>query len=277
MSLLALAIQLVLLLAACPVLAGLRGWVDARGSGSTPPPLQPVRDLRRLWRKSGPTPSGASLLWTVAPPASLAAALLAGLLTPSFTLGTAAAGMADLVVITMLLLGSRAIVAAAAFDAGSTVVAHAAAGTSRAPLAVLPVALLVALAAATLSGTTNLDAAAVAVRDGGPLSHAAGLCAGLALLILATTEPAGGGELGGGRARALCRVASLLRRVAALSVAAAPILPGGGWATGLLGWAVKLVLLALLARLAARWPLFPAAAALLAGLAVVLAGAGGAA
>jgi formate hydrogenlyase subunit 4 len=171
-----------LMLAAAPVLTGCLRWLEARLVGRAgPSPLQPWRDLMRLARKHPVVALEASWLFRAAPAAAFAATLAAAALVPGFALGMASGPLADLLVIIGLLAGARAALALAALDAGT---AFGGLGASRAvTFAVFaePAMLMVIFALALLAGTTNLDAMAAALREGGP-----GLGVPLGLALLAT-------------------------------------------------------------------------------------------
>ena len=95
---LTLALHAALVLAAAPLLAGLRALVRARLLGRAGPDvLQPCRDLARLLRKHPVLPDTTSWLFTAVPFVCLAVAVTAALLVPSFALGMATAPLADLI------------------------------------------------------------------------------------------------------------------------------------------------------------------------------------
>lgn len=261
---LALVLHAVLLAVAVPVLSGLRAQAAARWRGAEGPALdQALHDLVRLWRKGTVLPAGASFLFAAAPILSLALAATAAVLVPSFALGLATAPVADLVVAGVLLAASRGVLLAAAWDAGTALAVHEAKRTLVSRIGAAPVLLLAGFAVLALCGSTNLEAAAAAVRDGGPGVRLAGVLAGAALFTAALDGPApGGGSWGAsswgggpwsGRLRALAVLAGDVRALAALNLAAAIGCPFGlsaapeGWLVGLACWALKLGVLGLLA------------------------------
>ena len=279
-----------MILAVAPALAGLCGQAAARWRGVGGPALdQPWHDTVRLWRKAVAVPAGASFVFGLAPVVALGSAVVAAVLVPGFATGLPGAGLADMVVVAGLLAVSWAVPGVAGWDAGSAGVVQASGAGVAARLGVVPVVLLVAMALGLLSGGTNLDAAVAAVRDGGAGARLVGALSGLALLLLAVGE---GGVGGGwsGRLLGLLVWAGFVRRVAVLSLAGAVGAPfgmasaGGGveaWGVGVACWLLKLGGLGLVLTAAggARWPagvVLPAAA-LLALLAVVVAGLQGAA
>ncbi len=153
----AAAVQLVGGIALAPLLPGLVQHWKARLQGRRgPSPLQPYRELRRLWGKSTVTPEGTSALYRLAP-SVVGAALIAAVLVvpaaaaaPSFGIGH------DALLLLGLLALARFAVVVAAWDTGS---GFSLIGASRdLTLSVFVEATLVlALAlAALLAGTTDL-------------------------------------------------------------------------------------------------------------------------
>lgn len=253
MGWLALLLHGVLIAGMALALAGVLARARAGRRGEAPPHVgQAWRDLVRLWRKGGTAPAGASFVFGAAPAVAVGSAGAAALLVPSFTVGMATAGMEDVVVVAGLLGLSRAAVALAAHDAGSAVAVFGGGRMMLARLGATPVVLLVAMALVMLSGGTNLDAAALAVRDGGALARVAGGLAGLAVLA-AGQEPAWPMAAFGGRQRALLELAGHLRLVAVVSLTVAVGLPFGlgsgpeGWAVGLACWTLKVGVVGLVA------------------------------
>lgn len=270
--------------AAAPLLALLHHRVASRRHGPTPI-TQPWRDLTRLWSKDAPIPQGATALFAAGPPLAVASALTALLLVPSFSLGAAAGQGADLLLLLTLLALPRGVLLLATLDGGT---APGLAPGLPVRLGTWPVAALVAMAALLLSGSTNLAAAATAVRDGGTTARLAGLLAGAAVFAITALQPPLPQRGFAGRHRALVHLATWLHRPATLSIAAALATPfalappGAGpeaWAVGAAAWTVKVaVLTALAAALASRpalTPMLRPAAAILATIAVVLSGAPG--
>ncbi|MEP7335145.1 MAG: NADH-quinone oxidoreductase subunit H [Actinomycetota bacterium] len=151
------AVQLVGGIALAPLLPGLVQHWKARLQGRRgPSPLQPYRELRRLWGKSTVAPEGTSAVYRIAPSlvcASLAAAVLvvpAAEVAPSFGVGH------DALVLIGVLALARFAVAASSWDVAN---GFSLMGASRdLTLSVFVEATLVlALAVAALvAGTTDL-------------------------------------------------------------------------------------------------------------------------
>jgi formate hydrogenlyase subunit 4 len=256
-----------LMLAAAPVVTGALGLLEARLQGrSGPPLLQPWRDLVRLSRKQAVFAENVSWLFRIAPAVAFAAVAVAAVLVPSFALGMASAPAADLLVIAGLLLLARCALALAAMDTGT---ALGGLGAGRGMfLAVLaePALLLVIFAVSLSAGSTNVDAVAAALHEGGR----ARVFLGLALPALLTVTLADLGRLGvggavepdmaetagtleySGRPLALLEATAALRLLVWLSLIAALLAPFGMapadgspglWLVGLVAWAAKLFLL----------------------------------
>ena len=278
MSWLALLLHLGLIAVAGPVLRGVSGrWRSGAAVA------QPWRDLVRLWRKSGVAPAGASFVFGAAPAVSLGAAAVAAVLVPSFTLGMPTGGMADIVVVVGLLALSQAVLALAGHDVGAGLAGRRAMAGG---VGAVPVLMLVALAAMLLAGSANIDAAAAAVRDGGAGARMSGGLAGAAAFGVMLGERAAPMGAYAGRLRALAVVAEGLQRVVMLSVVADLALPFGmaaagsgvgAWGIGIVCWVLKVGALGAVAAAIGPGRLPLRAAALAAGLAVVLASVQGAA
>lgn len=173
-----------------PLLAGTVQQLKARLQGRRgPSPLQPLRDLRRLWRKRAVAPAGVSPLYALAPPlvaVTTGAALLlvpvAGA-APDWGLGQ------DALVLIGLLALARFALALAAWDTGS---GFALMGASRdLVLAVFAEGVLVLallLAALAAGGSTDLLAMADAGADLAAWRNPAHWCAALAFALAALAE-----------------------------------------------------------------------------------------
>ena len=267
----ALLLHLALMFAAAPVVVGAVRLLKARLLGRAGPPLlQPWRDLRRLLRKQRVVAENASPLFRWAPVVHLASVVAVAALIPSFSLGMATAGASDLLVVAGLLGLGRGVLGLAAMDVGT---GFGGLGASRAMLFAVfaePALLLVFLVFALLLGTTNLDAIAGGLRDGGVGVQASLLLALGALLVVGLVEngrfpadnPATHLELTmvheamlleySGPSLALLDFAAALRLLCWMSLAAALFAPFGAasaaapllWPLGLAAWAGKIGMLA---------------------------------
>lgn len=176
--------------ALAPLLAGGVTRLKARLQGRCGPSLvQPYRDLRRLWRKSGVAPAGMSPLYALAPPLVAASTLLTLLLVPVAGKGASwGVGHDALLLLGLLALGRFAI-AIAAWDTGS---GFALMGESRdltivvfAEAVLLLALLLVMLGAGPSSDLVAMAAAGSAPSAWGEPAH---WCAALAFALVALAE-----------------------------------------------------------------------------------------
>ncbi len=156
-----------------------------RGSG----PLQPYRDLRRLWAKSVVTPAGSGRLYRAAPALSAAALACALLVVPIGAAAPDGPAGRDALVLAGLLATARLAVGIGAFDTRS---GFALQGVSRDLLfAVAADGVLAATlgALAVTAGSTDLRAIAAATAGGdvwnGPAQVL--LVAAFALVVVAET------------------------------------------------------------------------------------------
>jgi formate hydrogenlyase subunit 4 len=177
-------------IALSPALVGLVQLVKARLQGRRGPgPLQPYRELRRLWGKSTVTPDGTTVVYRFAPSvvaASLAAAVL--VVPVGHAARSLGVGHDALLLVGLLALGRFAI-AVSAWDTGN---GFALMGASRdLTLAVfVEIALVLALALAALeAGTTDLTAMVAATAGSAAWSTPALALAaiGFALVVVAET------------------------------------------------------------------------------------------
>jgi formate hydrogenlyase subunit 4 len=189
-SALAAAIQLLGGIALAPLLPGTIQSLKARLQGRRgPSPLQPLRDLRKLWSKALADPQPSTIVYRLAPCVVAAATALAVLLvpvagvSPDWGLGDDA-----LVLVGLLALGRFAL-AASSWDTGS---GFALMGSSRdLTLSVFAEALMVlALALAALPAeSTSLAAMSAAAGGSGIWGEPVHWCAAaaFALVVLAET------------------------------------------------------------------------------------------
>lgn len=272
-AILAQVLHVALILAAAPVLTGVLRWLKARMMGRRGPhPLQPLRDLLKLLRKTPVLAENASAVSRVMPYVAAGATIAAAALVPSFARGMALAPLADLLLVAGLLALARVAMALAGMDVGTPFGGLGAAREMSFAALAEPALVVAALSLAILAGTTNLDAIAASFRDGGlGLRVSLGLAL-VALLAVAVAEnaripvdnPATHLELtmvheamileASGRHLALWEFAAMLRLALWFALLAAVFLPVGQapagawphlWAVGLLAWAAKMAGLAL--------------------------------
>jgi formate hydrogenlyase subunit 4 len=272
-SLLAQALHVALILAAAPLLAGMVRWLKARMMGRRGAhPLQPLRDLLKLLRKTPVLAENTSAVSRAAPYVAAGAAIAAAALVPSFARGMAFAPLADLILVAGLLALGRVAMALAGMDAGTPFGGLGAAREMSFAALAEPALVVVALTLAILAGTTNLDAIAATLREGGLGLRVSLGFALVALLAVAVAEnaripvdnPATHLELtmvheamileASGRHLALWEYAAMLRLTLWLALIAAVFLPFGQapagaaphlWVVGLLAWVAQMGALAL--------------------------------
>ncbi|MBS1879974.1 MAG: NADH-quinone oxidoreductase subunit H [Actinobacteria bacterium] len=189
MTALAAAIQVLGGLALAPLLPGLVQSMKARLQGRRgPSPLQPYRELRRLWGKSLADPQPTTVVYRLAPCLVAAATVLALLLVPiagrapDWSLGN------DALVLVGLLALARFALAASSWDTGS---GFALMGSGRdLTFAVFaePLLVLALLLAALPAASTDLVAMAAAAAGSGPWTEPVHWCGALAFALVILVE-----------------------------------------------------------------------------------------
>jgi formate hydrogenlyase subunit 4 len=262
------ALQMLVVLAAAPLLTGFVRKMKARALGRKGPPLlQPYRDLLRLTRKEAVLADNASWLFRATPYLVFAATWVAASLVPTFASGLMFSWSADLIAIIALLGSARFFLALAGMDVGTS---FGGIGSSRevmiASLAE-PAMIMIVFTLALVAGSTQLStiAATFAESDVG-LRVSLGLAL-IALIFVAIAEngripvdnPATHLELTmvheamvleySGRHLAVLELAASLKLLLYLSVIACVFVPWGIEAAtpaaillGLGAWAVKLAI-----------------------------------
>ena len=113
-------VQVAALALGAPVLVGLMRKVRAHLEGRVGQPvLQPLRDLRKLFRKERMRPDQASWIFPLAPIALVATVAVAGAMAPLVTTRPALGGSADLFALVYLLLIGSTVLALAGLDSGT--------------------------------------------------------------------------------------------------------------------------------------------------------------
>jgi len=182
--------QMLLVLAAAPLLAGYVRKVKAHLLGRRGPPLlQPYRDLLRLIRKEVVLAHSASWVFRVAPYLVFATTWVAAALVPTFATGLLFSYAADMIAIVALLGSARFMLALAGLDVGTS---FGGIGSSRemmiASLAE-PAMLMVVFTLSLLAGSTQLSSIAVFMEGGVGLRVSLGLAL-VALVMVAIAENA---------------------------------------------------------------------------------------
>ncbi len=174
-------VQMLLVLAAAPLLTGITRKVKARWQRRRGASVfQPYRDLRRLLGKEVVLTDNASWLFRVAPYGIFAFTWGAAALVPTFATGLIFSWTGDLIAIVALLGAARFLLTLAGMDIGT---AFGGIGSSReAMIAALaePAMLMIIVALALLAGSSQLSTIARFLASG-----AAGLRVSLALALVA--------------------------------------------------------------------------------------------
>jgi formate hydrogenlyase subunit 4 len=177
-----------------PLLPGLVQHIKARLQGRPGPSmLQPYRELRRLWAKSGVSPSPRTVIYEFAP-ATVAAALALALLlvpiggrSPHWTVGN------DALVLVGLLSLARFAITLAAWDTAGGFGLMGAARDLAFAVSVEAVLLLVLVVIALPGGSTDLVSLSASAADskvwGEPAHWAAALAFGLVVLAEVGRQP----------------------------------------------------------------------------------------
>jgi len=122
-ALLVQSMQMLLVLAAAPLLTGFVRKVKARLLRRRGPPLiQPYRDILRLLKKEVVVADNASWIFRVAPYVIFSTTWVAAALVPTFATGLLFSWSADLIAIIALLASARFFLALAGMDVGGGVV-----------------------------------------------------------------------------------------------------------------------------------------------------------
>jgi formate hydrogenlyase subunit 4 len=189
MSALAAAIQILGGLALAPLLPGTIQAFKARLQGRRgPSPLQPYRELRRLWGKTLVDPQPTTIVYRLAPCLVAAATILALFLVPVADVSPGWPLGNDAIVLVGLLALARFALAAVGWDTGS---GFALMGSSRdLTLSVFAEALLVLalILAAAPAGSTDLVAMSAAASGSAIWSEPAHWCAGAAFALVVLVE-----------------------------------------------------------------------------------------
>jgi formate hydrogenlyase subunit 4 len=182
------AAQLVGGIALAPLLPGLVQHLKARLQGRPgPSPLQPYRELRRLWAKSTVEPEGTTRVYRLAPSVVAASVAAAVLVVPVAAAPSLGLGHDALLLVGLLAL-ARFAVAASAWDVSN---GFALMGVSRDLTfsVFVEAAFVLALAlAALLGGTTDLAAVIAGTAGAGVWSSPAPALGALAFAVVVVAE-----------------------------------------------------------------------------------------
>jgi formate hydrogenlyase subunit 4 len=172
-----------------PLLPGLIQHWKARLQGRRgPSPLQPYRELRRLWGKSAVDPQGSGIVYRLAPAVAAASAGVALLLVPVASVAPGLGVGRDVLALVGVLALARFAVAVASWDVSS---AFSLMGASRdLTIAVSTEATLVlsVAVAALVAGTTSLPAIVAGTAGTGVWSNPALALGAIAFALVVIAE-----------------------------------------------------------------------------------------
>jgi formate hydrogenlyase subunit 4 len=184
-------VQMLLVLALAPGLAGLVRKVKARLMRRRGAPVvQPYRDLMRLMRKDVVLAENASWLFRVSPYMIFAATWVAAALVPTFAIGLQFSWTADLIALVALLGSARFFLALAGMDAGTSFGGLGASREMMIGALAEPAMLLMVFTVALVAGSTQLSNVVTFVAsDAVGIRVSMGLAL-VALIIVALAENA---------------------------------------------------------------------------------------
>jgi formate hydrogenlyase subunit 4 len=180
-----------LALGACmaPLLTGLIQWLKAKLQGRQgPSPLQPYRELRRLWGKSRFLPQPSTVVYQWAPSVVVAAVGSALLVLAAPGLPTVSPIGHDALLLVGLLVLARFAAAVAAWDTGSGFALMAAARDLMVAISVEALLILCLGLAALAAGSTDLRTMEEAAAGGAIWLSPAHWCALAAFALVAVAE-----------------------------------------------------------------------------------------
>lgn len=184
-------LHLALVLAAAPLALGGTRWLKARMLGrAAPHPLQPLRDIAKLLRKTPVLAENASWISRSAPYLAAGTALAALAVVPGFARGMVLAPLGDVLVVAGLLALGRVALALAGLDVGTAFGGLGAAREMSFAVLAEPALLIVALILAMLAGTTGIEAIAATFQDGSVGLRVSLVLALIALAAVAVAENA---------------------------------------------------------------------------------------
>jgi len=183
------AVQILGGLLLAPLLPGVVQHWKARLQGRRgPTPLQPYRELRRLWGKSIVSPEGTGVVYRLAP-AVVAAALAAAVLVVPAAAAAPSWGVGhDALLLIGLLALARFAIVLSAWDAGSGFALMGAARDLTLSVFVEATLVLSLAVAALLAGTTDLRGVIAATAGTDPWTSPALALAAIAFALVAVAE-----------------------------------------------------------------------------------------
>jgi formate hydrogenlyase subunit 4 len=188
-SSLAGALQVVGGVALGPLLPGLVQHLKARLQGRRgPSPLQPYRELRRLWGKSAVAPEGSTIVYRLAP-AVVGASLVVAILVVPVSAGSPGLGLgSDALALLGVLALARFAVAAASWDVGSGFALMGASRDLTVTVFVEATFVLALAVAALAAGTTELRDVVAATAGGDVWARPALALGAIAFALVVVAE-----------------------------------------------------------------------------------------
>jgi formate hydrogenlyase subunit 4 len=172
-----------------PLLPGLVQHLKARLQGRRgPSPLQPYRELRRLWGKSAVAPEGSTIVYRLAP-AVVGASLLVAILVVPVSAGSPGLGLgSDALALLGVLALARFAVAAASWDVGSGFALMGASRDLTVTVFVEATFVLALAVAALAAGTTELRDVVAATAGGDVWARPALALGAIAFALVVVAE-----------------------------------------------------------------------------------------
>lgn len=181
--------QLALGVGAGPLLSGLIQWLKAMLQGRRgPSPLQPYRELRRLWRKSRCLPQPSTVVYQWAPSVVVAAVASALMVLSVPGIPSASPIGHDVLLLVGLLALARFAIALAAWDTGSGFALMGAARDLMVAISVEALLILCLALAALPAGSTDLPAMEAAAAGGSIWLSPEHWCALVAFALVVVAE-----------------------------------------------------------------------------------------
>jgi formate hydrogenlyase subunit 4 len=172
-----------------PLLPGLiQHWKATLQGRRGPSPIQPYRELRRLWGKSSVTVENASVVYRVAPAVATAALATALLLVPVAASAPSLGVGRDALALLGLLALARFVVAASCWDVANGFSLMGASRDLTISVSVEATFVLAVAAAALIAGTTDLAGMIAGTAGGGVWSGPALGLAAVAFALIAVAE-----------------------------------------------------------------------------------------
>jgi formate hydrogenlyase subunit 4 len=245
-------LQVLVMIAIAPLVHGAMKRLRANLQGRPgPSPLQPYRDIAKLWRKEALLPTGCSIITRAAPGISIGVAVTFAFALPVVS-QTHGSGVIDVIALAFLLGIDRFVLALAALDTRSAFAGMAASREMTFGSLIEPAMLVALLGGAAVSGDTNLS-----VLLGQPLGLAGALAfAAFFLVMLAETSriPIDNQETHyeltmiheglileySGWMLAMLQLASQIRQICFM-VLASMLLPGGPALWSHVGWVIAMM------------------------------------